>query len=372
LPISWPKCRVLWGSWGGFFDVGAKRDRLKILETEALKPELWNDPTGAQKTLRESTALKNTLLRFDKLEKSLGDLVALEELCREMGGDSEWKELSEGVTALQMAIGDMTFRAKLSGPMDAKNAIVSLHAGAGGTESCDWTEMLYRMYTRWAERNGCTVEVTNLMPGDGAGYKRAEFLVSGEFAYGNLKSEIGVHRLVRISPFDSNARRHTSFAACDVIPEIDDDIPIDIKEADLKVDTFKSGGAGGQHVNKTESAVRFTHIPTGIIVSSQVERSQHKNRAMCLKLLKAKLYDQQLEKQRAVTEKHYDDKGDIAWGHQIRSYVFMPYQLVKDTRSGYESSQIQAIMDGDLNPFIHAYLEWKLSGALPRRTALES
>jgi peptide chain release factor 2 len=288
------------------------------------------------------------------------------------GGEAEWKELSDGVITLEVSLEGMAFRAKLSGPMDTKNAIVSLHAGAGGTESCDWTEMLYRMYTRWAERNGCTVTVTNLMPGDGAGYKRAEFLVTGEYAYGNLKSEIGVHRLVRISPFDSNARRHTSFAACDVIPEIDDDIPIEIKEADLHVDTFKSGGAGGQHVNKTESAVRFTHIPTGIIVSSQVERSQHKNRAMCLKLLKAKLYDLQLEKQRAVTEKHYDDKGDIAWGHQIRSYVFMPYQLVKDTRSGHESSQIQAIMDGELNSFIHAYLEWKLSGAPPRRSALES
>lgn len=306
------------------------------------------------------------------MDHALSDLSALEELCHEGGGEAEWKELSDGLVGLESSLGEMTFRAKLSGPLDAKNAIVSLHAGAGGTESCDWTEMLFRMYTRWAEKNGYSIEVTNLMPGEGAGYKRAEFIVSGEFAFGNLQSETGVHRLVRISPFDSNARRHTSFAACDVIPEIDDDIPIEIKEVDLKVDTFRSGGAGGQHVNKTESAVRFTHLPTGLIVSSQVERSQHKNRAMCIKLLKAKLYDLQLEKQRAVTEKHYDDKGDIAWGHQIRSYVFMPYQLVKDTRSGYESSQIQSIMDGEINPFIHAYLEWKLSGAPPRKSALEN
>ncbi len=369
---SWTARRALWPSWGGFFDVGAARDRLNVLEQEAVKPAFWSDQAAAQKTLRETNGLKTTIQKFDGLERALGDLFALEELSREVGGDAEWGELARGLSALESSTEEMMFRAKLSGPLDAKNAIVSLHAGAGGTESCDWTEMLFRMFTRWAERNGFTVTVTNLMPGDGAGFKRAEFLVTGEFAYGHLKSETGVHRLVRISPFDANARRHTSFAACDVIPEIDDDIPIEIKEADLKVDTFRSGGAGGQHVNKTESAVRFTHLPTGLIVSSQVERSQHKNRAMCIKLLKAKLYNLQLEKQRALTEKHYDDKGDIAWGNQIRSYVFMPYQLVKDTRSGYETSQVQSVMDGELNPFIHAYLEWKLSGAPPRKSALEN
>lgn len=345
---------------------------MRTLEAESLKPELWSDPSAAQKTLRETNTLKTLLQKYDRLESSFHDLGALDELCREAGGEAEWAELARGVADLKSRLEDMVFRAKLSGPMDTKNAIVSLHAGAGGTESCDWAEMLFRMYTRWAEKNGFSVEVTSLMPGEGAGFKRAEFMVSGEYAYGNLKSEIGVHRLVRISPFDANARRHTSFVACDVIPEIDDDIPVDIKEADLKIDTFRSGGAGGQHVNKTESAVRFTHIPTGIIVSSQVERSQHKNRALCMKLLKAKLYDLQMEKQRAVTEKHYDEKGDIAWGHQIRSYVFMPYQMVKDARSGFESSQIQGVMDGELNPFIHAFLEWKLSGAPPRKSALES
>lgn len=301
------------------------------------------------------------------MERQITDLDALRELCEEGGGDAEWAELSQGVDAAGKKIDGLTLQAKLSGPMDAKNAIVSVHAGAGGTESCDWAEMLFRMFTRWAEANGFKVTTTSLMPGDGAGYKRAEFLVEGEFAYGHLKSESGVHRLVRVSPFDANARRHTSFAACDVIPEIDDDVEIDIKEADLKVDTFRSGGAGGQHVNKTESAVRITHVPSGVVVACQIERSQHKNRAMCLKLLKARLYDLEMEKQRAATEKHHDDKGDIAWGNQIRSYVFMPYQMVKDLRSGYETSQIQSVMDGDLNPFIHAYLEWKLSGAPPRK-----
>jgi peptide chain release factor 2 len=301
----------------------------------------------------------------------MGDLEALRELAEEGGGDDEWAELGRELSSVEKALEDLTFRAKLSGPLDAKNAIVTLHAGAGGTESCDWVAILLRMFTRWAEQNDFSVQLTALMPGEGAGFKRAEFLVTGEFAYGHLKSESGVHRLVRISPFDANARRHTSFAACDVIPEIDDDIPIDIKEADLKMDTFRSGGAGGQHVNKTESAVRLTHLPSGIVVSCQIERSQHKNRAVCLKLLKARLYDREMEKQRAAAEKHYDDKGDMAWGNQIRSYVFMPYQMVKDLRSGHETSQIQAVIDGDLNPFIHAYLEWKLSGEPPRRSAIE-
>lgn len=322
--------------------------------------------------LKETAALKNTLTHFDRLTHDLSDMVALHELCREAGGDAEWTELSDGLRRLDQAMEEQLFRAKLAGPMDAKGALVSLHAGAGGTESCDWVDMLLRMFTRWAEQNGFKVILASLMPGEGAGYKRAEFMVEGEYAYGHLKSEAGVHRLVRVSPFDANARRHTSFAACDVLPEVDDDVAIEIKDADLKVDTFRSGGAGGQHVNKTESAIRITHLPTGVVVSSQIERSQHKNRAMALKMLKAKLYDMEMEKQRAVTERRYDDKGDIAWGNQIRSYVFMPYQMVKDLRSGHETSQIQSVMDGDLNPFIHAYLEWKLSGAPPRRSALEN
>lgn len=342
------------------------------LEGQSAGAEFWNDNQRAQRVLKDTAALKTTLQKFDELNRQYGDAEALLELCREGGGEAEWAELAQSLVRLDDAIEERLFRAKLSDRMDGKNAIVTLHAGAGGTESCDWAEMLFRMYTRWAEKNGFTVTVASLAPGDGAGLKRAEFLVEGEFAFGHLKSETGVHRLVRVSPFDANARRHTSFAACDVIPEIDDDVQIDIKEVDLKVDTYRSGGAGGQHVNKTESAVRITHMPTGVVVASQNERSQHKNRAMALKLLKAKLYDLEMEKQRAAAERHHDDKGDIAWGNQIRSYVFMPYQMVKDLRSGHETSQIQSVMDGDLNPFIHAYLEWKLSGAPPRRSAIDN
>ncbi len=349
--------------------MAGKREKLTTLESQAARPEFWSDNQNAQKVLKETASFNNVIQKYEALDRQFNDLEALHQLCGEGGGEGEWREVSEGLVAVQKRVDGLALQAKLSGPLDAKNAIVSLHAGAGGTESCDWAAMLFRMFTRWAEANGFAVTVTTLVPGDGAGYKRAEFLVEGEFAYGHLKSEAGVHRLVRISPFDSNARRHTSFAACDVIPEIDDDIAIDIKDDDLKVDTFRSGGAGGQHVNKTESAVRITHVPTGVVVASQNERSQHKNRALALKLLKAKLYDREMEKQRAAAERHYDDKGDIAWGNQIRSYVFMPYQMVKDLRSGFETSQIQSVMDGDLNAFMHAYLEWKLSGQPPRRSA---
>lgn len=248
---------------------------------------------------------------------------------------------------------------KLSGEHDKANAIVSLHAGAGGTEACDWTEMLLRMYRRWAENRGYETQILDILPGEEAGIKSVIFMVRGDYSYGYLKSEIGVHRLVRISPFDANKRRHTSFASCDVIPEIEDDIKIDLKESDLRIDTFRAGGHGGQHVNKTDSAVRLTHLPTGIVVACQVERSQHKNKALAMKLLKAKLYELEQEKKRAALEKHYDDKGDIAWGNQIRSYVFMPYQLVKDLRTGTELGDVHAVMDGKIDPFIQDYLRLK-------------
>jgi peptide chain release factor 2 len=322
--------------------------------------------------MRETNAHKSDLGQMDALRKKWDDLHAHWELAGEIRDDKELAEVQTGLQALESALAQWLTRAKLSGPMDRNNAIISLHAGAGGTESCDWVQMLYRMYQRWADARGFATEGIDILPGEEAGLKRVTFMVKGDFAYGYLQSEAGVHRLVRISPFDSNARRHTSFAACDILPELDDDIEITVDESDLRIDVFRSSGAGGQHVNRTESAVRITHLPTNIVVQSQNERSQIKNRATCMKLLKSRLYDLETEKQRAAAEKHYDDKGDMAWGNQIRSYVFMPYQMVKDLRSGHETSQIQGVMDGDLDPFIHAFLEWRLSGEKPRRSVAEA
>ncbi|MBI4396751.1 MAG: peptide chain release factor 2 [Elusimicrobia bacterium] len=353
---------------GRFLDVPKKRERLKELEALAAQPAFWDVPQEAQKTMKETDVLREQTTQWDRLDREWQDRHAHFELAREVEDMGELQEAIKGLQSLEKSVGDLTTKAKLAGPMDRNNAIVSLHAGAGGTEACDWVDMLFRMYQRWSESKGFRVEITDVLPGEEAGIKRITFLVNGPYAYGLLQSEAGVHRLVRISPFDSNARRHTSFAASDVLPEIDDNIDVQVNEADLRIDTYRAGGHGGQYVNKTESAVRITHAPSGVVVQSQNERSQFKNKAMCLKMLKAKLYDLELEKQRAVVEKHYDSKGDIAWGNQIRSYVFMPYQMVKDLRSGHETSQINSVMDGDLDPFINAYLGWKLSGEKPRRS----
>lgn len=248
----------------------------------------------------------------------------------------------------------------LSGKNDCKNAYLNIHAGAGGTESCDWTSMLLRMYSRWAERNKYSIGQIDLLPGEEAGIKSVTILVKGSFAYGYLKSEVGVHRLVRISPFDSNSRRHTSFAAVDVIPELDTDIEIEVNEKDLKLDTYRASGAGGQHVNKTSSAVRITHIPTGIIVQCQNDRSQHKNKAMALKMLKSKLYQLKEKEREKELANAYDEKGEIAWGHQIRSYVLQPYTMIKDLRTGKETPKTQSFLDGEIDDFITAYLKWKI------------
>lgn len=271
-----------------------------------------------------------------------------------------WKDLANQARALEETLHALERQSKFSDPHDRADAIVTLHAGAGGTESCDWVEMLVRMYRRWAERKGYGVEVTDLLSGDQAGLKSITFLLRGPFAYGHLKGEIGVHRLVRISPFDANQRRHTSFASCDVLPDLENEIVIDLQDKDLRIDTFRASGHGGQHVNKTDSAVRITHRPTGLVVTCQNERSQHKNKQKALKILKARLYALEQEKKRKAMERHYDEKGEIAWGNQIRSYVFMPYQLVKDHRTGLEAGNIERVMDGDLDPFIDAYLENRL------------
>jgi peptide chain release factor 2 len=265
----------------------------------------------------------------------------------------------------------MDLRLKLSGEFDKDDAIISLHSGAGGLEACDWAEMLWRMYQRWCEKNGYEVQITEFAKGDGAGLKSLSAFVRGPNAYGLLKGEMGVHRLVRISPFDANKRRHTSFASLDVVPDIEDEIDIQVKDDEIELETFRSGGAGGQNVNKVETAVRIRHKPSGLVIACQTERSQLQNRMNCLKMLKAKLYQIELDKKRSAMEKHYDAKGDIAWGHQIRSYVFMPYQMVKDLRTGHETSQIGAVMDGDIDPFIHEYLSWLAAGKPNRRIAAE-
>ncbi len=267
------------------------------------------------------------------------------------------QEIEDHLKRIEQEFGALELRALLSGRFDSSNAYLSLHAGAGGTESCDWNEMLFRMYRRYCEEHGFEVAIMDYLPGEEAGIKSVTFLVSGPYAYGYFKAERGVHRLVRISPFDSNKRRHTSFASLDVVAEVTEDIEIEIDEKDLRVDTYRAGGAGGQHVNKTDSAVRLTHLPTGIVVACQAERSQHSNRNRAMKMLTAKLYEYETDKKRKEMERFYGEKGEIAWGHQIRSYVLQPYTMVKDHRTETETGNVQAVLDGDLDQFIEAYLK---------------
>lgn len=311
--------------------------------------------------------LKKTVANWEKLNTETDDLAALEELAASDKDEGLAQEVAATAAKLSDRVKLLEVETKLSGEYDRNNAIVSVHAGAGGTESCDWAEMLTRMYRRWAEKQGFGVEVIDILAGEEAGIKSITMIVKGEYAYGLLQSELGVHRLVRISPFDSNKRRHTSFSSVDVIPEIDDDIEIKIEDKDLRVDTYRASGHGGQYINKTDSAVRLTHIPSGIVIACQSERSQLKNRVMAMKLLKAKLYELEQEKKRQAVEKHYDEKGSIAWGNQIRSYVFMPYQLVKDHRTGKEIPQVDIVMDGGIDPFIEAYLDWKIQKKIAKQ-----
>jgi peptide chain release factor 2 len=290
------------------------------------------------------------------LENQLRDLQELTALSNE-SDDPILLDLRKTADVVETTLRAVEREAKFADPNDRDDALVTLHAGAGGTEACDWAEMLTRLYERYAERKGFAVEITDILEGDQAGIKSITFFVRGLFAYGFLKGETGVHRLVRISPFDANKRRHTSFASVDVLPDIQNDVVIEIKEADLRIDTYRAHGAGGQHINKTDSAVRLTHLPTGVVVACQNQRSQIKNREKAMQILKIRLYELEQEKQRQAIEKRYDDKGDIAWGNQIRSYVFMPYQLVKDHRTGFEYPQVDKVMDGEIDGFIDAYLE---------------
>jgi peptide chain release factor 2 len=310
--------------------------------------------------MSELDGLKSTNKLWQDMYLQVKDLIDLKELAESENEENTLKDVEAGSKKLEKILLAFETKTKLGGEHDQNNAIMSIHAGAGGTESCDWAQMLVRMYSRWAEDKGFEVEVVDSLGGDEAGIKSITMIIKGEYAYGFLQSEIGVHRLVRISPFDSNKRRHTSFSCVDVIPEVEDNIDIIIEDKDIRIDTYRASGAGGQHINKTDSAVRITHLPTGIIVQSQNDRSQIKNRATAMKLLKAKLYEFEQEKQRASYEKHYTEKGAIEWGSQIRSYVFMPYQLVKDHRTGYETSQLNLVIDGEIDGFVDAYLSWKL------------
>ena len=319
----------------------------------------WNNQEAANKTVTEVSHLKSGIQPLIKFNARLDDVKTLIELVEDAEGEEAEAyvaEIRDTLATLRKDLDALEIQSFLSGKMDRNNAILSINAGAGGTESCDWADMLYRMYVRWAERNGYQVETDDLAPGEEAGISHASIRIIGPNAYGYAKAERGVHRLVRISPFDSNARRHTSFCAVDVIAEIEDDIDIEIKEEDLRVDTYRASGKGGQHVNKTDSAIRITHLPTNIVVQCQNERSQHKNRATAMKMLKSKLYEKYEDEKRAEMEKFYGEKGEIGWGNQIRSYVFQPYQMVKDLRTGVDTSNIQQVMDGDLNRFIHSWL----------------
>jgi peptide chain release factor 2 len=331
-----------------------KADRLQVIDAEMEDPGFWNNQARASELQKERTSLQGDIQRFTSTEKGIADMSELLDMAKD--DDASMLEIKAEVDALERVIAKMELARMLTGETDRNNAIIELNVGQGGVDAADFTEMLLRMYTRYAERMGFEVELADRTVADEAGIKSATLLVKGENAYGFLKAEQGVHRLVRISPFDANARRQTSFAAVSVLPEIDDSIEIDIKKDDLKVDTLRSGGAGGQHVNKTESAVRFTHLPTGIVVLCQEERSQIKNREKAMKILRAKLYEHEIKKRLVERDKLEALKLEASFGSQIRNYVLAPYRLAKDLRSGYEVGNVDAVLDGDIQPFIEAYL----------------
>ncbi len=349
---------------GSALNLDAAAQELDLLRAESAADGFWNNMEKAQKVTQRVKVLEEKLEGQAKRKREWDDLMTLCEMGQEEDDESLLPELEEGYAALEADMEKARLQTLLTGEYDASNAILTLHAGAGGTEAQDWAQMLYRMYTRWAERHGFACQTLDYLEGDEAGIKSATILITGENAYGYLRSEHGVHRLVRVSPFDANARRQTSFAALEVMPEIPEDADVDIRPEDIEMQVYRSSGAGGQHINKTSSAVRLIHKPTGVVVACQTERSQFQNKATCMTMLRSKLVELQMQ---VHAEKISDIKGvqlKIEWGSQIRSYVFMPYQLVKDTRSGYETSNINAVMDGDLDGFINAYLTAEATGTL--------
>lgn len=325
-------------------------------EEKMAAPDFWDNNDKAQALINEMNAVKSSVDQYNALQQEYDDILVMAELAEEENDEALLEEISESVASLHKKLEDFELQLLLSQPYDKMNAILELHPGAGGTESQDWGSMLLRMYTRWAEKRGFKVETLDYLPGDEAGIKSVTLLIKGYNAYGYLKAEKGVHRLVRISPFDSSGRRHTSFVSCDVVPEITDDVDLEIRTEDLKIDTYRASGAGGQHINTTDSAVRITHLPTGIVVTCQNERSQIKNREQAMTMLRSKLYERKLEEQQKALDEIRGEQSEIAWGSQIRSYVFHPYSMVKDHRTSVETGNVGAVMDGDIDPFIDGYL----------------
>ena len=353
--------------FGGIFDLKSQENQLESLHKESLDPSFWNDKEKARRILRDISRLENNIKLWDELEQQHSDISVLFEFTE--SGEIQDDEIISEITAYEGIIRDLELKLILGEGQDIQDAIITIHPGAGGTESQDWADMLFRMYCRWIERKGFQKSILDYQPGDEAGIKDVTIEVNGDYAYGLLKAEAGIHRLVRISPFDSNSRRHTSFASVFVYPSIAEDIEIEINPNDLRIDTYRASGAGGQHVNKTDSAVRITHIPSGIVVQCQNERSQHKNKSQAMKVLKARLYQAELVKEKEAVRELEEKKKDIGWGSQIRSYVFHPYNMVKDHRTKVETGNVQAIMDGDLDEFIRGYLMENISdGTLKIKT----
>ena len=341
-------------NFGGIFDFESKESVLAKLRKESIASDFWNDNNKASSILKKISLIEKELELWQDFERRHGDLEVLFEFAE--SDEASESDIVVELSEYEIAIGNVELKLKLSGELDTSNAILTIHPGAGGTESQDWADMLYRLYSRWIERKNFEKRIIDYQPGDEAGIKDITMEVHGDYAYGLLKAEAGVHRLVRISPFDANSRRHTSFASVFVYPLSDDEIEIDMNPSDLRIDTYRASGAGGQHVNRTDSAVRITHIPTGTVAQCQNERSQHKNKAQAMKVLKARLLQLELEKEKEANKKFEDQKMDIGWGSQIRSYVFHPYNMVKDHRTKFETGNVQAVMDGDIDQFIQEWL----------------
>ena len=344
---------------GGIFDLASKENKLIDLRQLTFAEDFWNDKDSAASTLKKISILEKDIQTWDTLNQMHGDIGVLFEFLEE--GESTVEEVEKELSKFSSIIRDQELKLILGKPEDVKNAILTIHPGAGGTESQDWANMLYRMYNRWIGRKGFSQKLLDYQPGDEAGIKDVTIEIEGDYAYGQLKAEAGVHRLVRISPFDANSRRHTSFASVFVYPSVEEEIKIEIDSNDLRIDTYRASGAGGQHVNKTDSAIRITHIPSGIVVQCQNERSQHKNKSQAMKVLKARLYQLELEKERESAQELASEKKDIGWGSQIRSYVFHPYNMVKDHRTKEETSNTQAVMDGNIDKFIQTFLMQHMS-----------